>query len=93
MFGRTEGQTDLTLITTQRDHSMLTFESEQFQGSKAVVDKLQALPFQKVQHKVSTLDAQPSSPSVASIIVLVTGQLIVDECVCFHRASRSEGFF
>jgi hypothetical protein len=68
----------------QRDHSMLTFESEQFQGATGIIDKLKALPFQKVQHKVSTLDAQPSSPSQASIIVLVTGQLIVDECVEHH---------
>lgn len=33
----------------------------------------QGLPFQKVQHKISTLDAQPSSPTQASLIVLVTG--------------------
>lgn len=40
---------------------------------------LQSLPFQKVQHKVVTIDAQPSSPQVASLIVLVTGQLLVDD--------------
>lgn len=57
---------------------MLSFEAEQFQGTKAITDKLLALPFQKVQHKISTLDAQPSSPTVASIIVLVTGQILVD---------------
>ncbi len=38
---------------------------------------MQSLPFQKVQHKVTTLDAQPSSPSVASLIVNVTGLLVV----------------
>ena len=37
----------------------------------------QSLPFQKVQHKVTTLDAQPSSPSVASLILNVTGLLVV----------------
>lgn len=37
----------------------------------------QSLPFQKVQHKVTTRDAQPSSPSVASLIVNVTGLLVV----------------
>merc|ERR1711879_188081 len=68
-----------SLAALYRDHSMLTFESEQFQGAKGITDKLQALPFQKVVHKISTLDAQPSSPSVASIIVLVTGQLVVDD--------------
>lgn len=40
---------------------------------------LKSLPFQKVQHKVVTIDAQPSSHQVASFIVLVTGQLLVDD--------------
>ena len=38
---------------------------------------VQSLPFQKVQHKVTTRDAQPSSPTVASLIVNVTGVLVV----------------
>lgn len=38
----------------------------------------QTLPFQQVQHKVLTLDAQPASASIAAILVLVTGQLLVD---------------
>ncbi|CAD6571924.1 MAG: Nuclear transport factor 2, partial [Cyphobasidiales sp. Tagirdzhanova-0007] len=66
------------LAALYREQSMLSFEAEQFQGTKAITDKLLALPFQKVQHKISTLDAQPSSPTVASIIVLVTGQILVD---------------
>jgi hypothetical protein len=37
----------------------------------------QSLPFQKVQHKVTTLDAQPSSGTTASLIVSVTGLLVV----------------
>ena len=37
----------------------------------------QSLPFQKVQHKVTTRDAQPSSNNVASLIVSVTGLLLV----------------
>jgi hypothetical protein len=37
----------------------------------------QNLPFQKVQHKVTTIDAQPSSPTVASLLVSVTGLLLV----------------
>lgn len=37
----------------------------------------QGLPFQKVQHKVTTIDAQPSSPTVASLLVSVTGLLLV----------------
>jgi len=38
----------------------------------------QDLPFKKVQHQVSTLDAQPSNPS-GGIIVIVTGALLVEE--------------
>lgn len=67
------------LSALYRDHSMLTFEQEQFQGTNGIIEKLKALPFQKVEHKISTLDAQPSSPSQASILVLVTGQLVVDD--------------
>jgi len=37
----------------------------------------QSLPFQKVQHKVTTKDAQPSSGTVASLLVSVTGLLVV----------------
>ena len=37
----------------------------------------QGLAFSKVQHKITTLDAQPSSPTTASLIVSVTGLLAV----------------
>jgi hypothetical protein len=37
----------------------------------------QNLPFQSVVHKVTTLDAQPSSSALASLIVSVTGLLVV----------------
>lgn len=36
----------------------------------------QTLPFQKLQHRIATLDAHPSGES-GSIIVLITGQLWV----------------
>jgi hypothetical protein len=39
----------------------------------------QGLPFAKVAHRVLTLDAQPASATTASILVLVTGQLLVDD--------------
>ena len=38
---------------------------------------LKSLPFSKTQHKITTLDAQPSSTSAASLIVFVTGLLVV----------------
>jgi hypothetical protein len=52
----------------------------------------QSLPFEKVQHKVTTKDAQPSSQSVASLLVSVTGLLVVRliivmvPIVCLYRA-------
>lgn len=39
----------------------------------------QGLPFSKVVHRLLTLDAQPSTPGSQSIIVVVTGQLLVDD--------------
>ena len=38
----------------------------------------QGLPFQKVQHKVETRDAQPTGDG-NSLVVLVTGMLVVDD--------------
>lgn len=46
---------------------------------KHPADILQGLPFASVQHKILTLDAQPASSDIASILVLVTGQLVVDD--------------
>ncbi|THG94774.1 hypothetical protein EW026_g6760 [Hermanssonia centrifuga] len=62
-----------------RASSMLSWEGTQILGAADISEKLTALPFEKVQHKVTTLDAQPSSPSVASLIVSVTGLLLVDD--------------
>jgi len=67
------------LAPLYRDTSMLTFEGTPTQGVTAIIEKLTSLPFQKVQHKVTTRDTQPSSPSVASLIVNVTGLLVVDD--------------
>ncbi|TIB65864.1 hypothetical protein E3P78_00343 [Wallemia ichthyophaga] len=64
---------------SQRDGSMLTWESNQILGVNSILEKLESLPFQKVAHKTDTIDAQPSSGSVASLLVLVTGQLMVDD--------------
>ena len=45
----------------------------------------QNLPFQKVQHRVDTTDAQPSGDS-GGIVVMVTGALMVSSIV-FHSHS------
>jgi len=71
------GQTrDVCFARLYRDNSMLTYEGDQLLGIASIVNKLISLPFQKVQHVVSTLDAQPT-PS--GLIVMVTGQLVVDD--------------
>nr|POF04064.1 nuclear transport factor 2 [Quercus suber] len=59
------------------EDSMLTFEQSPCQGTPQIVEKLQNLPFQQVEHQVSTLDAQPSNTS-GGIIVVVTGVLLVE---------------
>ena len=46
-------------------------------GSDTVVTS-QNLPFQKVQHRVDTTDAQPSGET-GGIIVMVTGALLVGD--------------
>ncbi|CZS89778.1 nuclear transport factor 2 [Rhynchosporium agropyri] len=66
------------LAPLYRDNSMLTFESSSIAGSAGIVEKLSDLPFQKVKHAVSTLDAQPSGEH-GGILILVTGALLVDD--------------
>lgn len=56
---------------------MLTFEGSQVQGAKSIIEKLTTLPFSKVQHKVDTVDAQPSLTNGEMVLVTVTGQLLV----------------
>ncbi|PYH89816.1 NTF2-like protein [Aspergillus ellipticus CBS 707.79] len=60
-----------------RNESMLTFETSSMQGVQPIMEKLLGLAFQKVRHETSTLDAQPSINN--SIIVMVTGALLIDE--------------
>lgn len=70
---------------------MLSFEAQGTAGAQAIVEKLQVgvqevipsgtadvdqnLPFQQIQHRTDTIDAQPSAAD--GIIVLVTGALLV----------------
>ncbi|KAI9653803.1 MAG: Nuclear transport factor 2 [Alyxoria varia] len=66
------------LAALYRPQSMLTFESNATQGGDAIIEKLKGLPFQKVEHRVDTVDAQPSSPD-GGVLVLVTGAILTDE--------------
>jgi len=56
-------------LTVNQTHTLLCICTDYLAG--------QTLPFETVEHKVTTLDAQPSSPAVASLIVNVTGLLVV----------------
>ncbi|QUC16234.1 uncharacterized protein UV8b_00475 [Ustilaginoidea virens] len=67
-----------SLSSLYRDNSMLTFETASSLGATSIAEKLVGLPFQKVKHQVSTFNAQPSNDN-GGIIILVTGQLLVDE--------------
>ena len=78
------------------DQSMLTFEGEQFMGQQAIYGKLSS--FGKVEHKVSTLDAQPSLNE--GIIVFVSGELSIEGgnalmfTACFNLAKGgSQGYY
>ncbi|GLI76619.1 nuclear transport factor 2 [Penicillium ochrochloron] len=61
----------------QREESIFTFEGWSLLGTEAIIEKLVSLPFKKVQHQVSVLEAQPSKDDC--IIISVTGILLVDE--------------
>ena len=52
-----------------------------------------SLPFQKVTHNISKIDAQPSSLSQASLIVLVIGQLMVRLISQIFRSSLHLGCY
>lgn len=58
-----------------QEQSLLTFEGQKFVGSQQIMEKLGGLPFQSCQHRVVSLDSQPSVGG--GILVFVTGQLIV----------------
>ncbi|BFZ65152.1 Nuclear transport factor 2 [Saitoella coloradoensis] len=81
--------TDRSQLTAlYRDHSMLSFEGAQIQGTAAIVEKLASLPFARVKHRISTRDAQPSSPSSGGVLVMVTGELQIDDETTTQRYSQ-----
>ncbi|KAG6941024.1 nuclear transport factor 2, partial [Chelydra serpentina] len=67
------------------DASCLTWEGQQCQGKTAIVDKLSSLPFQKIQHSITSQDHQPTPDSC--ILSMVVGQLKADEdpIIGFHQ--------
>ncbi|KAI7871643.1 hypothetical protein BDF14DRAFT_1082714 [Spinellus fusiger] len=69
----------LELAPLYRPTSMLSFEGMQFVGISDISEKLVNLPFKRVKHNVSTIDAQPTAFAGGSILVAVTGALLIDE--------------
>ncbi|KAF9276475.1 Nuclear transport factor 2 [Mortierella antarctica] len=63
------------LAPLYRDTSMLSFEGSQTAGAAAIGTKLAGLPFTSVAHRIVTKDSQPVG---SDIVVLVTGQLLID---------------
>ncbi|CAF93034.1 unnamed protein product [Tetraodon nigroviridis] len=67
------------------DVSCLSFEGFQFQGKKAIMEKLTSLPFTKIEHIITAQDHQPTPD--CSIISMVVGQLKADNdhIMGFHQ--------
>uniref|UniRef100_A0AAQ4RXA6 NTF2-related export protein n=1 Tax=Gasterosteus aculeatus aculeatus TaxID=481459 RepID=A0AAQ4RXA6_GASAC len=61
------------LGTIYIDESCLTWEGQQFQGKKAIVGKLNSLPFPKIVHSITVQDHQPTPD--CNILSMVVGQL------------------
>ncbi|KAG2190670.1 hypothetical protein INT46_008260 [Mucor plumbeus] len=67
------------LAQLYRENSTLTFEGNSYRGQSDIAEKLVGLPFARIQHKISTFDSQTADPSGSNILVLVTGQLLIDD--------------
>ncbi|CAN2389538.1 protein localization to nuclear pore [Pristimantis euphronides] len=76
-------RTQLKAIYT--DSSCLTWEGQQFQGKEAIIEKLSMLPFQKIQHSITSQDHQPTPDNC--IVSMVVGQLKADDdqVIGFHQ--------
>merc|ERR1712235_103398 len=69
------------LANVYTDQSCMTFEGAQFQGKAPILEKLMSLPFQKVNHQITTIDSQPiiGVDDNKACCVMVTGQLKTDD--------------
>jgi len=69
----------LTALYT--NESCLTFEGSQVMGKDAIVSKLGALGFNKVQHKITKIDSQPvlGVDGNKAVFVTVIGKLVTDD--------------
>lgn len=76
-------RTQLKAIYT--DASCLTWEGQQYQGKDAIIEKISMLPFQKIQHSITSQDHQPTPDNC--IVSMVVGQLKADDdpVIGFHQ--------
>lgn len=58
-------------------NSLMTFEGTQLMGRAKIVEKFQSLTFQKIQHVITVVDAQPTFDG--GVLVNVLGQLKTDD--------------
>ncbi|XP_078257740.1 nuclear transport factor 2 [Rhinoraja longicauda] len=81
MFDENRSQLESLYI----ESSCLSWEGQHFQGKLAIVDKLNGLPFGKIQHSITAQDHQPTPDSC--ILSMVVGQLQADEdpIMGFHQ--------
>ncbi|KAG8899712.1 Nuclear transport factor 2 [Tulasnella sp. 403] len=76
----------------------MSWEGGEFGGVTKILEKLAGLP-EGVTHKIDTLDAQPGSATEPSIIVLVTGQLVIENnpplqfCQTFHLRPQDGSYY
>ncbi|GIQ82639.1 hypothetical protein KIPB_003808 [Kipferlia bialata] len=56
--------------------SLLTFQGRRYQGVTNIMEKLGALGFQTVAHRVNSIEAQPTFNN--SVLVQVAGEMVTD---------------
>ncbi|KAM5138690.1 nuclear transport factor 2 isoform 2-T4 [Mantella aurantiaca] len=78
-------RTQLKSIYT--DASCLTWEGQQYQGKDSIIEKISALPFQKIQHSITSQDHQPTLDNC--IISMVVGQLKVFPVTVWHAIKQN----
>ncbi|CAI5779863.1 nuclear transport factor 2-like [Podarcis muralis] len=73
------------LASLYTDASCLSWEGQQYQGKASIMEKLLRLPFQKIQHNITSQDHQPAPDNC--ILSMVVGQLKVDDdpVMGFHQ--------
>jgi len=57
--------------------SLMSFEGQQMMGKIKIMEKIQSWTFQKIQHIITVIDAQPTFDG--GVLVAVLGQLKTDD--------------